>query len=70
MAILSSNYVAPSHESVTPCLSPCEWFFSNAAWGLFERQDRQKAERTFFFLNFFFTKPDSCLHPEPLQPNQ
>lgn len=42
---------------VTPSLSPYEWFLSNAAWGLFERQVRQKAERTFFFLlSFFFNK--------------
>lgn len=33
---------------VTPSLSLNECFFSNAAWGLFERHDRQKAERTFF----------------------
>lgn len=52
---------------VTPSLSPYEWFYSNAARGLFERQVGQKAERTFFF---FFTKPDSCLHPQPLQANQ
>lgn len=42
---------------VTPSLSVQEWFFSNAAQGLFEGQDRQKAERTSPPCPFFFYKP-------------
>lgn len=35
---------------MTPSLSPYEWFFSNTAWGLFERQEGQKAIKDFLFL--------------------
>lgn len=42
---------------VTPSLSVQEWLFSNAAQGLFEGQDRQKAERTSPPPFFFFYKP-------------